>query len=231
MLSFTELTILAEGSPGGLQLLGDFLATGGYVMLLLVLCSMVVVACIIIAALQLREKEIMPPEVVRQLKALPDYAAKGDIQPLQRFLDQERSLLGQLGKMAISGNYTSKQDCTEACGARAKEALNSLEKGIPYLEVMVSVAPLLGLLGTTVGLVGMFTAFGDGGETGADTGLIAKEIGVALRCTIAGLFVAVPSVIAHTIFMRKLDTIAVRLESVLQDTIQSFYQLFEVSRQ
>ena len=77
----------------------------------------------------------------------------------------------------------------------------------------------------------MFTAFGDGGESGAGTSVIAKEIGVALRWTIAGLFVAVPSVIAHTIFMRKLDTIAVRLESVLQETIQNFYQLFEVSRQ
>ena len=107
MSLFTEFTILAEGSPGGLQLIGDFLATGGYVMLLLVLCSMVVVACIIIAALQLREKDIMPTEVLRQLKALPDYAAKGDIQPLQRFLEQDRSLLGQLGQMAISGNYTS----------------------------------------------------------------------------------------------------------------------------
>jgi biopolymer transport protein ExbB len=105
-----------------------------------------------------------------------------------------------------------------------------LEKGVPLLEVLVTVAPLLGLLGTTIALVGMFAAYGAGGEGGPDTAAVAKEIGVALRCTIAGLFVAVPSVMAHTYFVRRLDRITVRLESILQETIQSFYAHFEVQR-
>lgn len=222
--------LLAVGSPGGLQLVWDFLATGGFVMLLIVLCSMAAVACIIIAAIQLRERLLLPSAVVVQLKELPQYATKGDIAPLQQFLERDGSLLARLASQAISGQFTSKQDCAEVVAARAKEELHHLERGIPYLEVMVTVAPLLGLLGTTVGLVGMFTAFGDGGDTGGDTSVIAKEIGVALRCTIAGLFVAVPSVVAHTIFMRKLDTISIRLETLLQEVIQSFYQYFEVSR-
>ena len=222
--------LLAEGSPGGLQLVWDFLATGGFVMLLIVLCSMAAVACIIIAAIQLRERVLLPAGVIEQLKALPEYATKGDITPLQQFLDRDGSLLARLASMAVSGQFTTKQDCTEVVAAKAKEELHHLERGIPYLEVMVTVAPLLGLLGTTVGLVGMFTAFGDGGDTGGDTSVIAREIGVALKCTIAGLFVAVPSVVAHTIFVRKLDTIAIRIETVLQEVIQGFYQYFEVSR-
>lgn len=230
MTSLSTDWLLAEGSPGGLKMMWDFLATGGYVMLLIVLCSMVAVACIIIAAIQLRERIILPPDVVKELKGLPNYAAKGDITPLQQFLERDGSLLAKLSALAISGQFTTKQDCTEVVAARAKEELHHLERGIPYLEVMVTVAPLLGLLGTTAGLVGMFTAFGDGGDSGGDTAVIAKEIGVALRCTIAGLFVAVPSVVAHTIFMRKLDTIAVRIETVLQEVIQGFYQYFEVSR-
>lgn len=213
-----------------MQLVWDFLATGGFVMLLIVLCSMAAVACIIIAALHLRESALLPAAVVSQLKAVPQYAEKGDITPLQQFLERDGSVLARLASLAISGQFTSKQDCTDVVAARAKEELHHLERGIPYLEVMVTVAPLLGLLGTTVGLVGMFTAFGDGGDTGGDTSVIAREIGVALRCTIAGLFVAVPSVVAHTIFVRKLDTIAIRIETVLQEVIQSFYQYFEVSR-
>lgn len=222
--------LLAEGSPGGLQLVWDFLATGGFVMLLIVLCSMAAVACIIIAAIQLRERVLLPAGVIERLKALPEYATKGDITPLQQFLDRDGSLLARLASMAVSGQFTTKQDCTDVVAAKAKEELHHLERGIPYLEVMVTVAPLLGLLGTTVGLVGMFTAFGDGGDTGGDTSVIAREIGVALKCTIAGLFVAVPSVVAHTIFVRKLDTIAIRIETVLQEVIQGFYQYFEVSR-
>jgi biopolymer transport protein ExbB len=230
MSSFTDFTLFADASPEGFKLLIDFLSTGGYVMLLIVLCSTVVVACIIIAALQLRESALLPRDVVKQLRSLPDYAAKGDILPLQKFLEKDDSLLARIGSVAISGHHTSKQECTDACAAKAKEALHGLEQGIPYLEVMVSVAPLLGLLGTTIGMVGMFTEFGAGGDGGADTSVIAREIGVALRCTIAGLFVAVPSVIAHTIFMRKLDTIAVRLEALIQETVHNFYQYFEVSR-
>jgi biopolymer transport protein ExbB len=74
----------------------------------------------------------------------------------------------------------------------------------------------------------MFTAFGAGGEGGPDTAAVAAEIGVALRCTIAGLFVAVPSVLAHTYFTRRIDAIAVKVEGILQETIHQFFAHFEV---
>lgn len=218
----------AVAAPSGLHLLYEFLATGGFVMALIVVCSMSAIGASIMAWLQLREQVIMPNAVVSQLRSIPHYALKGDIRPLQDFLLSDGSMLSRLGTMAISGAFTSKQECHDACAIKAREEIHRLESGIPLLEVMVSVAPLLGLLGTTVGLVGMFSAFGAGG--GPDTTVIAHEIGVALRCTIAGLFVAVPSVLAHTYFTRRLDALAVRVESIMQETIQHFYQHFEVQR-
>ena len=74
----------------------------------------------------------------------------------------------------------------------------------------------------------LFRSFG--GDAGPDTLAVAREIGVALRCTIAGLFVAVPSVVAHTYFVRRLDSIAVRMESILHETVQTFFAHFEVQR-
>ncbi len=215
-------------TPTGLQLVYEFLATGGFVMALIVICSMSAIGASILAWLQLREQVIMPSAVVSQLRAIPNYALKGDIRPLQEFLVHDGSMLSRLGSMAISGAFTSKQECHDACAIKAREEIHRLESGIPLLEVMVTVAPLLGLLGTTAGLVGMFSAFGTG--DGPDTSVVAHEIGVALRCTIAGLFVAVPSVLAHTYFTRRLDALAVRVESIMQETIQHFYQHFEVQR-
>ncbi|HEY1084797.1 MAG TPA: MotA/TolQ/ExbB proton channel family protein [Prosthecobacter sp.] len=228
---FTDLPSLfplaaTDASPGGFSLIWDFLATGGFVMLLIVLCSMAAVTVMISAFLRLRDHLILPANVASQLRDLPTYAAKGDIKPLQDFLSKDPSLLARLGGLAISGTFSSRQECVETITARAKEDLHHLERGVSVLEVMVTVAPLLGLLGTTAGLVGMFSAFGS--EAGPDTATIAKEIGVALRCTIAGLFVAVPSVLAHTYFVRRLDNIAVRLESILHETIQTFFAHFEV---
>jgi len=218
-----------KATPTGLQLVYDFLSTGGFVMGLIVVCSMCAIGASIMAWLQLRAQVIMPSAVVSQLRAIPSYALKGDIRPLQEFLVHDGSMLSRLGSMAISGAFTSKQECHDACAIKAREEIHRLESGIPLLEVMVSVAPLLGLLGTTVGLVGMFSAFGTG-EGGPDTAVVAREIGVALRCTIAGLFVAVPSVLAHTYFTRRLDALAVKVESIMQETIQHFYQHFEVQR-
>ncbi len=221
---------LAAASPGGFQLLTETLQAGGFIMLLIILCSVAALSISIITWLRMREDLLLPPAVVTQLRALSSYAAKGDIMPLHQYLQNDGSMLARLGLIAVSGVYPSKAECAEVCAAKAREELHKLDRDLPFLEVMVTIAPLLGLLGTTAGLVGMFSAFGDGGEGGPDTAAVAREIGVALRCTIAGLFVAVPSVVAHTLFVRKLDGIAMRLESLLQDTIQSFYQLFEVQR-
>lgn len=220
--------ILAQ-QTSGIHLLVESLRTGGVVMMMIVLCSMAAVTVGIMTWLRLREKALMPPEIVNQLRSLPAFAVKGDIAPLHDVLVRNRSVLARLGLLAVSGQFTTKQECAEVVEQKAKEELHKLERDMPWLEVMVSVAPLLGLLGTTIGLVGMFTALGDTGS-GPDMGAVAREIGVALRCTIAGLFVAVPSVVAHTYFVRKLDDIGMKMESVLQDTIQNFYQHFEVQR-
>jgi biopolymer transport protein ExbB len=231
--SFIEphLPILAQEPTSGMGLILDFLATGGYVMGLIVLCSIAAVAVMIMVYLQLRDDVVMPTSVISQLRSLPNYAAKGDIRPLQDFLERDPSVLARLGSLAISGEYTSKPDCVEAVATQAKQEIHRMERGVPFLEVMVTVAPLLGLMGTTAALVGMFSAFGAEGQNGPDTTAVAREIGVALRCTIAGLFVAVPSVLAHTYFARRLDAIAVKIESTLHDVIHTFFAHFEVHRE
>jgi len=227
----TDLTLpLLAQEAGGLSFILESLRSGGFVMLLIVLCSVAATSVAIISWLRMREHLLMPMEVERELRSIATYATKGDIRPLHKVLEENPSVLATLGMMVVSGQFTSKQECQEVLAQKAKEEIYKLDKDMPFLEVMVSAAPLLGLLGTTIGLVGMFSAFGDGGSSGPDTAAIAKEIGVALRCTIAGLLVAVPTVIAHTWFVRKLDGISMRLETILQDSINSFYQHFEVQR-
>ncbi len=230
MSSLLLSAAVPPASPGGFQILFETLQAGGFVMLLIILCSVAALSISIITWLRMRENQLMPPGVIAQLGSLASYATKGDISPLHTYLQNNGSMLARVGHIAVAGVYSSKAECAEVCAAKAREELHKLERDLPFLEVMVTIAPLLGLLGTTAGLVGMFSAFGGDADNGPDTAAVAREIGVALRCTIAGLLVAVPSVVAHTLFVRKLDGIAMRLETILQDTLQSFYQLFEVQR-
>ena len=221
---------MLAAESGGLHFLIESLQAGGLVMLLIILCSMAALTIGILTWQRMREHILMPEAVITKLKALPSYAAKGDIGPLHRYLEADQSVLARIGMIAVSGLYPTKAECAEICAAKAREELHKLERDLPFLEIMVTIAPLLGLLGTTAGLVGMFSAFGQGGASGPDNASLAREIGVALHCTIAGLLVAVPSVVAHTMFVRKLDSISMKLETILQDTIQLFYQHFEVQR-
>ncbi len=227
----TDLTLpMLAQEAGGLSIIVESLRSGGFVMLLIILCSVAATSVAIISWLRMREHLLMPVEVERELRSIAKYAANGDITPLHQAIKDHPSVLARLGMMVVSGQFSSKQECQEVLAQKAKEELYKLDKDMPFLEVMISAAPLLGLLGTTIGLVGMFSAFDGGSSGGPDTAMMAKEIGVALRCTIAGLLVAVPTVIAHTWFVRKLDGIAMRLETILQDSINNFYQHFEVQR-
>ncbi len=84
-------------------------------------------------------------------------------------------------------------------------------------------------MGTIMGLVVVFRGLGTGGAE-ADPGEIARGIAIALNTTIAGLFVAIPTVIAHGYFSRKLDAISVRMEIILRRAIHDFHRHFEVRR-
>ncbi len=224
------LSCLASISSG-FSSVWNFIAGGGEVMILIGLCSLASVTIIIIKALQLRERNLFPENITTALKNIERYATDGDITPLQKLLEDDGSVAVQLGIIAISGKHETREENNEACETAAKGIIHRLEEGVPILEVIVTVSPLLGLLGAVVGLVTVFSSFGGGAETAdGDTAMVAKGIAEALHSTIAGLLVAIPTVIAHGYFSRKMDAITVRMELILRNAIHDFHRLFEVKR-
>jgi biopolymer transport protein ExbB len=226
-----DLELLATVSSG-IDSVWNFVRGGGEVMILIGLCSLASVTIIIIKALQLRDRMLFPPNIVDEIKKIENYASTGDISPLQHILEEDGSVAAQLGIIAISGKHETREENNEACETAARGIMHKLEEGIPILEVIVTIAPLLGLLGAVVGLVTVFGSFGGSGAEGADgdTAMVAKGIAEALHSTIAGLLVAIPTVIAHGYFSRKLDAISVRMELILRNAIHDFHRHFEVKR-
>lgn len=215
----------------GFSSVWNFIAGGGEVMILIGLCSIASVTLIIIKALQLRERNLFPENITAEINKIERYASAGDITPLQKILEEDGSVAAQLGIIAISGKHETREENNEACETAARGILHRLEEGVPILEVIVTVSPLLGLLGAVVGLVTVFGSFGTGAETSdGDTAVVAKGIAEALHSTIAGLLVAIPTVIAHGYFSRKLDAISVRMELILRHAIHDFHRHFEVKR-
>ncbi len=189
-------TILAETGVGGVS----YFAQGGLFIYIILICSLVSIACMIWKALLLQESRVIPAPLEAEI-----LAGEQSVTVLKPLYEGSNSTLGRLCRL-IEQNPTS--DLVESA---AKKELTRLRSGLNIIEIIITIAPLLGLLGTVSGLV---TVFGDfGGEQ--NNGAIAKGIAQALSTTIAGLAVAVPSVIAFSYFNRRLETFAARLELVL----------------
>jgi biopolymer transport protein ExbB len=90
------------------------------------------------------------------------------------------------------------------------------------LEIIVGIAPLLGLVGT---IVGMMTAFGEVGQASQiEAGKLAQGISLILRATLAGLLIAIPSLISWSYYAKKVEMLAVEMETLCDEFIRRQYR-------
>lgn len=189
-----------------------FFADGGMFMVLLAITSVVAVAMIAFKFLTLTRARIVPVSLETKITQVGDRAAGNDAMSAVSVAAREgRSTLGRLCAVALGHRGQGVAVAAEAVQSSAREEILRMQVGISMLEVVITIAPLLGLLGTASGLV---MVFGGLGET-ADHVAIARGIGRALNTTIVGLAVALPCVIAHSYFSRRIERLAARMEVLM----------------
>jgi len=201
----------------------EFLLSGGIFMAFIATCSFVAVAVSIHRALSLRWNSVIPRWVREELARCDAYFTQGKTTQLYSALRQSDTTAGNIGKVALSADFNNRDEAAAAVEATAKEEMVKLENGMGVLEVVITIAPLLGLLGTVSGLVGVFATLGAEGDV-SDPSLIAAGIATALNTTIAGLVVAVITVILHSIFVRRIESVAARLEVMMAQLVHQFYK-------
>jgi len=89
------------------------------------------------------------------------------------------------------------------------------------LEIVVGIAPLLGLVGTIYGMIELFGGLGQSGL--GDNAVLARGISLILRFTMAGLLIAIPSLIAWNYYNKKVEMLAVEMESVCDEFLRRQY--------
>ena len=186
-----------------LQSAYQFFHQGGFFMLLLLLCSMVSFTVIVLRALALRRDMVMPSIIEHEVEAIQpgDEDAADRLAKLVRY---DYSALGRIIDTGLHHLNWPKSENLEAVQTRARREIVRLESGIFILEIVVGIAPLLGLLGAVSGLVSVFAAFGND-VAAQDPHGIAKGISEALSTTIVGLSIAIPSLIAPGLFQEGRD--------------------------
>ena len=199
----------------------EFFAQGGMFMLFLLLCSWAALAVIILRTIALRRDVVMPPIIEREIEALQPEDSEGVVK-LSRMVRNDNSTLARIAQVGLQNLNWPKMENIEAVQTKARYEVLRLESGLFVLEIIIGIAPLLGLLGAVAGLVKVFAAFGaDAAATNPQ--LMAKGISEALSTTIVGLAIAIPSLIAYSYFSKKVETMASDMESLISELLAKCY--------
>jgi biopolymer transport protein ExbB len=213
------IALLALQPTDAFQTMVTFFTKGGLFMWPLLLASIVTVATIILSALTLREKKVLPLVIESEIERL---VPGGSAERLLRIVTDDQSSLARVVRVALHHLRWPRAENIESVQTRARRELVRLERGLIVLEVVTGIAPLIGLIGTVSGLVHVFSGLGL--STGAsDTKAVALGISEALNCTIFGLSIAVPALISFSYFSKKVEVMSVEIESLVSDLIAKCY--------
>ena len=185
------------------------------VYILLILTSTVGLAFIIERGLALRWSKVLPPSIEA---AVESCQTAEDVPMLRRVCQQHNSPMGRLLLVAADHLDWPKSESIDAVQTRARHEITRLERGLVVLEIIIGIAPLLGLVGT---ILGMMSVFGDVGRAGLnDAAKLAQGISLILRATLFGLMIAIPALIFWSYYTKKVETLAVEMESVCDEFIR-----------
>jgi biopolymer transport protein ExbB len=189
------------------------------VYVLLFVTSVIGLAFIVERGLALRWRRVVPSAVEA---AVASCQAPEDVPMLRRVCEQHKSPTSRLLLLAAEHLDWPKAEALDAIQTRARQEIARLERGLVVLEIIVGIAPLLGLVGT---ILGMMTAFGNVGKAGQiDPAELAKGISLILRATLFGLLIAIPSLIFWSYYSKKVESIAIEMESLCDEFLRRQYR-------
>ncbi|MBD2859071.1 MotA/TolQ/ExbB proton channel family protein [Spongiibacter sp. KMU-158] len=190
----------------------ELVKAGGWLMLPIILSSIVAMAICVERFLALNPEKIAPRKLLNQVW--------GWMQQKQLDADKIRQLragspLGQILAAGLANAKYGREVMKENIEDVASHVVHEMERYLNALGTISAVTPLLGLLGTVLGMIRVFSEIMVQGTGNA--GVLAGGISEALITTASGLCVAIPALIMHRYFLRRIDTIVVTME---QDAIR-----------
>ncbi|HEY5678947.1 MAG TPA: MotA/TolQ/ExbB proton channel family protein [Pseudomonadales bacterium] len=185
----------------------EIVQSGGWLMVPILLCSIIAAAISVERLWTLQRGRIAPTDLLAEVWD----AIKGDRLDAQRLKDiRASSPLGQVLAAGIGNAKRGREIMKEAMEESAAQVSHDMERYLTSLGVIASISPLLGLLGTVVGMIKVFTALMLEGAGNAN--VLAGGISQALITTAAGLSVAIPALMFHRFFLRRVDELMVTME-------------------
>lgn len=198
----------------------EFIKSGGFLVLPILISSVLALAIIIERFISLNARRIVPENIIRkahQIALDKNPSAHPDVPSIR-----ESSLIGKVLAAGLQNSNQPRHIMKESLEETGRHAAHEMDKYMTALGTIAAVTPLLGLLGTVIGMIEVFSVITELG-VGSPTDL-AGGISTALITTAAGISVAVPALIFHRYFKGKINDYVVRME-------QEALKLIELSAQ
>lgn len=186
---------------------------GGWIMYPIGLCSIVGLAIILERMVALRRDRVLDPGMVRVVESF-----RPGQDPQQALLACQRApgAFARVIEEVLKLRHLDHAQSIESMHAVGRTQVARLERGLTTLEIVAATSPLLGLLGTVLGMVTVFDAVTAQGL--GNPQVLSEGISKALVTTVAGLCVAIPALAFHSHFTKRVDDLAVEM----QDRATSF---------
>src|SRR3569833_2366364 len=191
----------------GVTWMWEIVRAGGPLMWPIILCSIIAAAIVHGRQWTLQDKRVLPPELPQQVWKLIETKQVND--KVITALEQN-SPLGKVLAAGLANRHRPREILMERLEDTGRHVVYELERFLNTLGTIAGIAPLLGLLGTVTGIIRSFNAIQAGGM--GDPRALSGGIAEALIATVAGLCVAIPSLIAYRYLRGRGERIVVGME-------------------
>jgi len=203
---FHQQTVLEMIMHGGPLIIMIWLAIVG--------TSITMVTFVIQNILTLRKEKIAPPALVQSLR---ETISAGNYQEAWEICNANRNYLANVLGAALTRIGRGKEAVEDAIVEHGLREATLIRTRNSYLSVIGVVSPMIGLLGTVIGMMGAFSVLGKSGIT--DPRALSTSIGEVLLATASGLFIAIPAFVAYYIFRNRSQMVIVHGDDVVNELV------------
>lgn len=207
----------------------ELVKAGGWPMVPLLLLGVLALAIVLERFWSLRRNEVLPPGLGQEVR---NWAARGKLDASHIESLRANSPLGALLAAALEARNRPRDQIRERIEDTGRHLVHRMGRYLNALGTIASAGPLLGLLGTVIGMIQMFLGILDHGV--GDVNQLAGGIGKALVCTATGMIVAIPALMFHRYFRARVDGYVIEMEheaSALLDTLDGRPAVMAATRQ
>ena len=185
----------------------DYFERGGIMMYPLILSSILAIAIIIERSFTLRRKRIIIPEIINVIEKFKSF---NDITFAKSIFSQYKGPLSNLMKTGLENSDLERYEIKEVIEDQGRQEVRQLERGLTVLETVAVISPLMGLLGTVLGMIKVFGVIKEQGI--GQAAALSGGISEALITTVTGLFIGIFTLIFYNYFTKKAENFVLDIE-------------------